>query len=132
LKTQTSAATLRNFGFVVGPIFAGLFGVIVPWMHHRSVPVWPWALGSTLVACAAFAPGLLRYPYFIWDRGGKALGWLNSRIVLNLLFFLIFVPAAVVARLANWDPMRRGFRPDQSTYRIPSGAASPTTMEKPY
>jgi hypothetical protein len=132
LKTRASAATLRNFGLVVGSIFAGLFGVIVPWRNHRTVPIWPWALGLTLVASAALAPGLLRYPYAVWDRAGKVLGWVNSRIVLNLLFFLIFVPAGVVARLGHWDPMKRGFKPDQSTYRIRSGAVSPTTMEKPY
>lgn len=132
MKVRTTAAELRNFGLIVGAIFVALFGLMVPWMHHRPVPGWPWALGLTLAACAAFAPSVLRYPYLAWDRLGKALGWVNSRIVLNLLFFLVFVPAGVIARLANWDPMKRGFKPDQPTYRIPCGASSPTSMEKPY
>jgi len=132
LNEQTTVAELRNFGLTVGAILAGLFGLVVPWAHHTRIPVWPWALGLTLAGCAAFAPALLRYPHLVWDRVGKALGWVNSRIVLNLLFFLIFVPAAVIARLAKWDPMKRSFEPAQSTYRIPCGPSSPTGMEKPY
>jgi len=132
LKARPTVAELRNFGLLVGAIFAGLFGLIVPWIRHTRVPPWPWALGLTLVACGALAPGLLRYPYLLWDRVGQALGWVNSRIVLNLLFFLIFLPAAVLARLAKWDPMKRRFAPDQTSYRVPSVPVPSSSMEKPY
>jgi Saxitoxin biosynthesis operon protein SxtJ len=132
LNDRATVAELRNFGLLVGAIFAGLFGVIAPWAHHLRVPIWPWAVGLTLVMCGIFAPALLRYPYLIWCRLGRALGWVNSQIVLNLLFFLIFLPAAVVARLARWDPMKRAFVSDQPSYRIRSESASPNSMERPY
>jgi hypothetical protein len=132
LKARATVAELRNFGLFVGAIFAGLFGLLVPWMHHARVPLWPWALGLTLVTCGILAPALLCYPYLLWDGLGHALGWVNSRIVLNLLFFLIFLPAALLARFARWDPMRRRFAPDQTSYRVPSIPVSSSSMEKPY
>jgi hypothetical protein len=132
LKAHSTVAELRNFGLIVGAIFAGLFGVIVPWTHHARIPLWPWALGLSLAASGAFAPTILRYPYLAWDRLGKALGWINSRIVLNFLFFLIFFPGAVLARLTRWDPMKRNFARDQPTYRVRCDPASPASMEKPY
>ena len=132
MKARNTVAELRNFGLTVGMIFAALFGLILPWIHHAWSPVWPWALGLILAASGALAPTILRYPYLAWDRVGQALGWVNSRIVLNLLFFLIFSPAAVLARLTRWDPMKRKFAPDQPTYRVRCDPASPTSMEKPY
>lgn len=125
-------AELRNFGLLVGTIFAALFGLIVPWAHHARIPFWPWALGFALATSGAFAPGLLRYPYMVWDRVGQVLGWINTRIVLNLLFFVIFLPAGILARLANWDPMKRKFAPEQPSYRVRCRPASSTSMEKPY
>lgn len=132
MNSATTISQLRNFGLTVGTLCAGLFGLALPWIHRVRPPVWPWALGLTLVTCALLAPALLRYPFLVWDRTGRALGWVNSRIVLNLLFFVIFVPAGIVARFAGWDPMRRKFEATSPSYRIPSAPLAPSRMEKPY
>ncbi len=81
---------------------------------------------------ALAAPQALRYPHLLWGKLGQALGWLNSRIVFNLLFFLIFVPCGVITRLTGWDPLRRGFDRNCPTYRSPSERLPPAAMEKPY
>ncbi|MBX9783332.1 MAG: hypothetical protein K2X48_08575 [Chitinophagaceae bacterium] len=39
------------------------------------------------------------YVHLLWMMIAKALGWINSRILLSVLFFLILTPAAIVARL---------------------------------
>ncbi len=85
-----------------------------------------------LVFAALSAPRTLYYLYIAWARGGGALGWLNSRIILNLLFFLIFVPAGLIARAFKWDPLKRTFDSHASSYRIRSPSHSPADMEKPY
>jgi hypothetical protein len=132
LKEGATSAELRNFGLITGGIFAGLFGALLPLAHHRAVPWWPWLLGVVLAGCGASAPKLLRYPYLIWERIGRALGWVNSRILLNLLFFGVFWPAALIARLAGHDSMKRRFAPEADSYRERSDALSRTSMEKPY
>jgi hypothetical protein len=132
LKGRKTGAELRNFGLVVGAIFAGLFGLLGPWIRHAPIPLWPWMLGAALVACALLTPSTLRYPQFVWDRIGKALGWLNSRIVLNLIFFLIFVPAGLIARVFRWDPLNRNFDRARQSYKIPSKRRPASSMEKPY
>jgi hypothetical protein len=132
LSAHVSPAELRKFGLIVGGMFAGLFGVLFPWIRHAHVPLWPWLLAMVLIASALIAPQLLRYPYIVWERIGKALGWVNSRIILNVLFFLVFAPAGIVARLFKWDPLKREFEPNASSYRIISKRQTITEMEKPY
>jgi hypothetical protein len=132
LKSRPRVAELRNFGLIVGTIFAALFGLAHPWLKHTRSPLWPWILATALIGSALIAPRLLRYPYLVWDRIGKALGWVNSRIVLNLIFFVVFVPAGLLAHCLKWDRLNKTFEPARQSYRIPSKRRAANSMEKPY
>jgi hypothetical protein len=132
LNSRASDTELRNFGLVVGGLSAALFGLVAPWLRHRPWPLWPWILATALVISGLLTPYLLYYPQLVWSRVGKLLGWINSRIVLNLLFFLLFVPAGLLARCFKWDPLKRNFEHARQSYRIPSKRRPVTTMEKPY
>jgi len=123
---------LRSFGLIVGALFAGWFGLFIPWLRHHRAPVWPWAAAILLIALGLAAPRTLHYPYLAWTQIGKALGWLNSRILLSLMFFVIFAPAGLIARLFGWDPLDRNFQPDAQSYRVIAPPQPITHMEKPY
>jgi hypothetical protein len=54
---------------------------------------------------------------------GRAMGAINSKIILTLVFALVVTPFAVVSRLFGRDPLRRRFRDSTlNTYRVPRGA----------
>ena len=109
--------TLRSFGLLVG----GVWGVIALWpMVFRHEPPRLWALGlmAALVGLGLVAPAALRHPYRGWMALGHALGYVNSRILLSLVFYLVVTPMGFVMRLFGRDPMRRGFDPKSPTYRI--------------
>jgi hypothetical protein len=36
-----------------------------------------------------------------------ALGWVNSRVLLTILFYLVFAPYGFLSRLFGRDPLRR-------------------------
>jgi hypothetical protein len=132
LRPQASVSELRNFGLIVGAIITGVFGLARPWIRHAHSPLWPWLIAGALISTALISPRALHYPQMMWDRIGKGLGWLNSRIVLNLIFFLIFVPAGLAARALKWDPLNKTFEAARQSYRISSKHKPASTMEKPY
>ena len=62
------------------------------------------------------SPRLLYYPYQVWVALGEALGWINSRIILGLVFLIILQPIAFVMRLIGYDPLRNR-RKGEKSYR---------------
>jgi hypothetical protein len=49
---------------------------------------------------------------------GEVLGWINTRIILGGIFYLLFTPLGLCMRLRGKDPMRRTFSPEAESYRV--------------
>jgi hypothetical protein len=45
--------------------------------------------------------------HIIWMRLAVALGYINSRVLLSLMFYLVFTPYGLLMRLFGRDPLRR-------------------------
>lgn len=108
---------LREFGLLVG----GIFGIIGfwPWIFHQeNLRVWAVVVAGVLILPALFFPRLLVYPYHLWMRIGHWLGWVNSRIILGLLFYVVFTPVGFLIRLVKEDPLHRSFEKNKESYRI--------------
>lgn len=122
---------LRKFGFQAGSLFAALAGWLIPWLRGHSYPIWPWVIGAALIGSSVIYPAALRYPFAVWSVTGKLLGWLNSRLILALLFYAVATPMGFVMRLMGRDPMARKFEPLVQSYRVASRRASIQRFERP-
>jgi hypothetical protein len=129
---RPSRRELREFGLVTGSLFAGLFGAVLPLVKHHRPPIWPWVACAVLVIPALAWPPALRPLHFAWQWLGRLLGWINQRIILTLLFYVVVVPTGLVMRLLGRDPMRRRIDPGAQTYRVPSRKQPERAMEKPF
>ncbi len=108
---------LRQFGLMVGAVF-GIIG-IWPWLfHQKPLRLWAVALAAGLIFPALFFPRVLLYPYLPWMKIGHFLGWVNTRIILGFLFYVIFTPVGLFIRLGKGDPLHRSFEKDKKSYRI--------------
>jgi hypothetical protein len=123
---------LRKFAFIMAGMVALFFGLIVPWIWSLGVVVWAWVVAAVFAVWGVVWPGGLGPVYKFWMRFGLIVGWVNSRIILSLVFFLMFTPAALVMRLLGKDPMNRKLEPEGNSYRIDSQGAPPQHLERPY
>lgn len=116
LQKSTEAKQLRSFGLLVGGVFAviGLFPYV--W-RAEDVRLWALALSIMLMVSALAFPRRLKLPYRVWMSLGQALGWLNTRIILSVVFYGLFTPIGWARKLVGEDPMSRSFEPDVETYR---------------
>ena len=76
---------------------------------------WTLWLGFRIVPWTDSTP-TLHYPYKGWMAIGHALGWVNSHIILGLVFIVILQPIAYVMRLNGYDPLKRK-RKGEASYR---------------
>jgi hypothetical protein len=129
---QQDAAGLRRFGLLLAAVFAGLFGLLFPWVFGVAFPLWPWVISGVLAAWALLHPPSLDPVYRGWMRLGLVLGWFSSRIVLGTLFYLVFTPISWVLRLRGVDPLHRKADPQAKSYRRPSRERDINHMEKPF
>jgi hypothetical protein len=108
---------LRSFGFTVGGIFA-LIG-FWPLVFRAEDPRW-WAVGlaGCLLALAVVFPKSLVWFYKVWMAVGHIMGWINTRIILGFVFYLIVTPTGLIRRWLGKDSMGRQLRPDLDSYRV--------------
>ena len=129
--TSVTVAELRQFGIVTSAMFILFFVVLIPWLWGVTSPKWPWFLGASLLTPALVVPIVLKPVYFLWMKFAAILGWINTRIVLSLVYFMLFVPFGVTLRIFR-DPMRRELDDESQSYRIPSVPPKIENLEKPF
>ena len=101
-----SKKQLREFGLLVGIGFPLVFGWIIPIITGHEIRIWTIWLGSPIVFLGIFFPYHLNSLYKIWMSLGHALGWINSKIILGLVFFLVLQPLAIIMKVFGYDPLR--------------------------
>ena len=101
---------LIGFGFPI------LIGWLLPLIFGHEFRGWTLLIGVLGLMLGLTAPRLLNYPYKGWMALGNALGWINSHIILGLVFILILQPIAYIMRLTGYDPLRTR-RKGEKTYR---------------
>lgn len=132
IQHQPDKKELRNFGFVTGGITPVVFGLLLPWLFNHDFPKWPWIIGAVLVIWGLAIPLTLKPVYHVWMTIGLCLGWINTRIILSIMFYLIILPVGVVMRMFGKDPMARKITKNQKSYRITSSDPDKTHVERPY
>jgi hypothetical protein len=124
---------LRTFGLIFAALVAGLFGLLIPLLSDSLWQTrWPWYIGMVVALLALVWPRGLGPLYRGWMQFGAVAGWVNTRIILLLLFYALVLPVGLVMKLLRHDPMRRKLDPSVDSYRIDSKAAAREHMEKPY
>ncbi len=124
---------LRKFGLTTGAIIVLLFAFFFPWVFDvATMPMWPWIIAGALWLPALLMPAVLRPVYTTWMKIGHGIGWVNTRIILGVLFYVLVLPMGLVMRLFGKDPMARKQDESASSYRIESVSEPKDRLEKPY
>jgi len=130
--TAPNRRDLRNFGLVFAGGLSVFFGLLLPWLFEKPWPVWPWVGAGLFAGTGILLPAVLRPVFYVWMKLGHALGWINTRIILGVVFFVLFAPVALLLRVLGKDPMHRELDGDAQTYRVVSEKLSRERMEKPF
>lgn len=123
---------LRTFGLLFGAILSALFGLLIPLLIGKPIPLWPWLISCVFIVLALVFPSALKAAYIPWMKFGVIAGWVNTRIILGILFYFLLTPFGLVMRLFGKDPLHRKLEKHSSTYRILKEPQPREQMENPY
>lgn len=115
-KSSISKKQLREFGFLIGIGFPIFIGWLIPAISGHLFKTWSLWVGIPLLLLGIIKPSFLFYPYKGWMILGLTLGWINSRIILGLIFLLVLQPIALVMKMFGYDPLRKNKR-NEITYK---------------
>ncbi len=132
MNVETNKDELRKFGLTTGGLIIGLFGLLLPFVFGRHYALWPWIIGGALVIMALVLPAGLATFHKYWMRFSHVLGWINTRIILSLVFFLLVTPLGFLMRLFARDPMARKFDKQATSYRVASTTAPRDNLKRPF
>ena len=130
-QTETPLKQLRQFGWLMG----GVFGIITFWplvFRGEGIRIWAFIIAGVFGLLGTVFPNALKPVYRAWMIFGEKIGWLNSRILLGLLFYGMVTPISWLMRLLGKRPLQLEFDPKAETYRVPKAARAPDHVLKPF
>jgi hypothetical protein len=127
---MASKKQLRSFGLVVGAGLAiiGLF----PLVFGRDMRMWALTVAAILVGTGLILPAALRPLFRVWMALAEVLGWVNTRIILLLVYYFVIVPIGWMLRLSGKDILSLKFDPRAESYRVPRTPRNSSHMQQQY
>jgi hypothetical protein len=114
-KPEGEKKDLRNFGWVMA---IGL-GLIGGWAWYKgNVPAAQWLSGiaGLFLVCGLLLPVVLKPLFVVWMYLARVLGWVNTHLLLGLVFYTMFTLIGLGMRLFRHDPLDRNLEPEKESY----------------
>ena len=105
-ESAVTGAQARKSALLVASVLL----LIAAWNIYRgrtTVVIIFGSMGAALVVAGLFVPVAARAFHRAWMRFAVALGHVNSRVLLTLMYYLVFTPYGLASRLAGRDPLKR-------------------------
>ena len=105
---------LRTFGIAL-TIFLFIIGII-NFINRNSQ--YKYFTGSAIIIfiISIFVPFIIKPVYRTALFFAHIIGWINARIFLTIIFYLLLTPIALILKILGKDPLDRKFDPQAESY----------------
>ena len=111
---KSEKSDLRKFGITIGIILLIIAGFLF-WKEKESFQILL-TFGATLCILGIAIPFILKPIYWVWMLFATILGWIMTRVILSLLFYIIVTPIGLIPRLfgkqfleLRWDKSKESY-----------------------
>ena len=105
---------LRNFGFTIGIVLLLIAGVLF-YKNNNLFISFAYIAGVFIVLGFLF-PQLLKPIYFIWMIFAVVIGWIMTRLILSILFFVIISIIRLIAGIFGKSFLELNISKDSKSY----------------
>ncbi len=124
MKDSISKKQLREFGLIIAFGIPFFIGWLQPFIFGHEFRYWTLFFGLFSIFISFLKPTLFYYFYKFWIKLGFILGWINSRIILGLIFIFVVIPISLIMKSTGYDPLnikkysKETYREDTKKNRI--------------
>ena len=124
---------LRQFFWILGTAIALMFYLVLPWLFDAARSPVVLYVSAAVAGAGSILPSTLYPLYRAWMVLARALGWINSRVLLGLAFYLMVWPVGWLARRLGKLGYRARPPRDRASYRsIRERAPTREDLERPF
>lgn len=119
-ELATGQRELRRFGFVMAVVL-GAIAAFILWKADWVMTTASTTLGIVAILfglASVVAPSSLRPVYYAWMTIAIVLGFVMTRVILSVVFYLLLTPIGLLLRILGKDPLTKGPDASQDTYWI--------------
>jgi hypothetical protein len=98
-KTKVSNKELKEFALLMAWAFPLFIGVIAPWILGLGLQWWTLWVSFCFVSLSFISPKLIYIPYKTWMFIGGIIGFINTRVILGVTFYLLIFPIGIILRI---------------------------------
>lgn len=115
-KLKTDKTTLKKFSLTLGSVL--LLLSVFFYIKHKNSCIPFVLLSGIFFLIALIRPQLLKSFYIIWMRLAFVLSWMNTRLILCVMFYFVFTPIGLIMKMFRIDPLERCIDKARQTYWI--------------
>ena len=108
---------IRTFGLGLAVILT-VFALWNYYKGHMTTSVILLTLGTTSASSAILFQPVIKPVYIVFMKISHVLGWINTRILLGLIFYVVITPIGFVIKIFGKDLLDRKIEPDKQSYWI--------------
>ncbi len=98
---KTSSKDIRSFGITIG-IILFIISAIIFYYDKSSHQIIAY-IGGGFISLGIIIPILLKPIYILWMTFAVILGWVMTRVILSVVFYIIITPIGIITRLLGND-----------------------------
>lgn len=101
-----------------GGIWVFIFALIalLPLLSAGDVRSWALWISVIILGVVVLRPSLLEPLLRIWLKIGNAIGFVMSKLILAILFFIVFTPVSLLIKVLRKDLLNKRIEKERASY----------------
>jgi hypothetical protein len=113
---KSDTGDLRKFGITVGIVLALLGGLLL-W-REKDYSIYFLIISFVLISLGIISPIILKPVQKAWMTLAVVIGWFMTRVILSILFYLVFTPIGLIGKIFKKDFLDLEFHDNKKSYWI--------------
>lgn len=129
-ELDQSRRALVKYGRTMAVALLILGALVFFFGEHRERGYWVGAVGIVFLIFSWLAPGALKLIHKGWMTFAFAIGWVMSRVILTVFFFVAITPVGLIMRLVGKNPLTARSQSDSYWIRREAAPRDPSDYER--